>query len=200
MFATRMTITGSIGIFGMFPTFQRSLSAIGISTDGVATTPWAGQLRPDREMSEDTKMIFQLAINEGYDDFISGVAAHRDMSKEVVDSIAQGRIWTGSDARAYGLIDEIGELDDAIAAAAELAELEEDRYGRKLFEKALEPGEQLLLDLMGGVYGRGINLGRIAEPRPSISRIADMVEQSLSPLTRFNDPRGVYAYCFCEFE
>lgn len=194
------TITGSIGIFGMFPTFQRSLSALGISTDGVATTPWGGQLRPDREMSAEIKTIFQLSINEGYDDFISRVSADRGMSKEAVDSIAQGRIWTGSDALENGLIDEFGELDDAIAAAAGLAELEEDAYGRKLFEKALDPGERLLLDLMSGIQDRGINLGRLAEPRPAISRVADMVEQSLSPLTRFNDPRGVYAYCFCAFE
>jgi protease-4 len=198
--ATPTTITGSIGIFGMFPTFQRSLGALGITTDGVGTTPWAGQLRPDREMSEEIKTIFQLSINEGYDDFISGVATNRGMSKAVVDSIAQGRIWTGSDALANGLIDEFGELEDAVSAAAELAELDEDAYGRKLFEKALEPGEQLLLDLMSGLQDRGINFSRIAEPRPSIARIADLVERSLSPLTRFNDPRGAYAYCFCEFE
>ena len=198
--AAPTTITGSIGIFGMFPTFQRSLGALGISTDGVATTPWAGQLRPDREMSAEVKTIFQLSINEGYDDFISGVAESRDMSKEVVDSIAQGRIWTGSDALANGLVDELGELDDAIAAAAGLAELQEDAYGRKLFERALEPGEQLLLDLMSGMHDWGLNFGRIAEPRPAIATVVDLVERSLSPLARFNDPRGIYAHCFCEIE
>lgn len=198
--ATPTTITGSIGIFGMFPTFQRSLGALGISTDGVATTPWAGQLRADREMSEETRAIIQLSINEGYDDFISGVAANRGMSKEIVDSIAQGRIWTGRDALANGLVDEFGELEDAVVVAAGLADLEEDGYGRKLFEKALDPGEQLLLDLMSGMQERGISFGRLAEPRPSIARLVDLVEQSLSPMTRFNDPRGVYAFCFCEFD
>jgi protease-4 len=198
--ATPTTITGSIGIFGMFPTFQRSLGALGISTDGVATTPWAGQLRPDREMSAEARTIFQLAINEGYDDFISGVAANRDMSKEVVDSIAQGRIWTGNDALANGLVDELGELDDAIAAAAGLAELEEGAYGHKWFEKALEPGEQLILDLMSGMQDWGLDFGRVAEPRPAIATVVDLVERSLSPLARFNDPRGVYAHCFCEIE
>ena len=198
--AAPTTITGSIGIFGMFPTFQRSLGALGISTDGVATTPWAGQLRPDREMSAEARTIFQLSINEGYDDFISGVAANRDMSKEVVDSIAQGRIWTGDDALANGLVDELGELEDAIAAAAGLAELEEGAYGRKLFEKALEPGEQLLLDLMSGMHEWGLDFGRIAEPRPAITSVIDLVERSLSPLARFNDPRGIYAHCFCEIE
>jgi protease-4 len=151
-------------------------------------------------MSAEARTIFQLSINEGYDDFISGVAANRDMSKEVVDSIAQGRIWTGDDALANGLVDELGELEDAIASAAGLAELEEGAYGRKLFEKALEPGEQLLLDLMSGMHEWGLDFGRIAEPRPAITSVIDLVERSLSPLARFNDPRGIYAHCFCEIE
>lgn len=198
--ATPYTITGSIGIFGMFPTFQRSLDAIGIHTDGVGTTPWAGQLRPDREMSEEARTIFQLSINEGYDDFISGVAENREMTKEVVDSIAQGRIWTGSDALANGLIDEFGEIEDAIATAAELAGLADSAYGQKTFEKELDPGEQLLLDLMSGARGWGIDVARLGSPRPSLDYVADVVEDALSPLTRFNDPRGIYSHCFCVFE
>ncbi|MGY8796625.1 MAG: S49 family peptidase, partial [Woeseiales bacterium] len=82
IFATPYTITGSIGIFGMFPTIERSLDTIGVSTDGIGTTPWAGELRLDREMSADSKTLFQMFINEGYDDFISGVAMHRGMEKE----------------------------------------------------------------------------------------------------------------------
>lgn len=200
IFATPYSITGSIGIYGMFPTFQRSLDALGISTDGVATTPWSGQLRPDREMSDATKAVFQLTINEGYDQFISGVAENRGMSKEVVDSIAQGRIWSGDDAIANGLVDELGELDAAIAAAAELAELEPDEYGYKYFEKKLDPGEQLLLDLMGGARSWGFDFGRLNKTRPSIDRVANILEDALAPLARFNDPKGIYSHCFCEFE
>jgi protease-4 len=200
IFATPNTLTGSIGIFGMFPTFQRSLDALGISTDGVGTTPWAGQLRPDRELSADVKAIFQLSVNNGYDDFISGVAEHREMSKEVVDSIAQGRVWTGNDAIANGLVDELGELEAAIAAAAELAELGPEDYGTRYFERELDPGEQLLLDMLGGAKGWGLDLASFARPRPSLSYVADMLDEALSPLTRFNDPGGIYAYCFCVIE
>lgn len=200
IYATPYTITGSIGIFGMFPTFQRSLSALGITTDGVGTTTLSGQLRGDREMSEEAKQVFQLSINSGYDQFITGVSAHRGMSKDVVDSIAQGRIWTGEDALANGLIDDFGELDAAIEAAAELAELEGDAYGTRYFERKLDPAEALLLELMGGARSWGLDFTRFAKPRPSIERVADIVEDALSPLTRFNDPMGIYAHCFCVFE
>ena len=198
IFATPDTITGSIGIFGMFPTFQRSLDQLGISTDGIGTTPWAGQLRPDRAMSEELKRIFQLTINKGYDDFISSVSANRDMAKEEVDGIGQGRIWTGSDAIDNGLIDEFGELDDAIETAAGLAGLEPDEYGQKNFEQELEPGEQLLLDFLDSATSWGFDFSRLVErPQPAIGRVVEVLEESLSPLTRFNDPKGIYAFCFC---
>jgi protease-4 len=200
IYATPYTITGSIGIFGMFPTFQRSLDYLGISTDGFGTTPWAGQLRPDREMSEDVKTLFQLSIENGYDQFISGVSDGRGLEKEFVDSIAQGRIWTGTDALENGLVDELGSLEDAVAAAAELAELDADKYGYKYLEKQLDPGEQLLLDLMGGAKAWGFDPGRLSQPRPAIERVAAALEDALSPLTRFNDPKGIYAHCFCVFE
>lgn len=199
IYATPYTITGSIGIFGMFPTFQRSLDTLGISTDGVGTTPWASPLRPDREMSDDMRALFQLYINKGYDDFISGVAANRSMEKDAVDNIAQGRIWTGNDAYENGLIDGIGDLDDAVSAAAELASLGTDEYGRMYFEQELSPGEQLALDLMAGAKSLGLDVGVFARSPSSLERVAGMLEQTLSPLVRFNDPRGIYSHCFCDF-
>ena len=199
IYATPYTITGSIGIFGMFPTFQRSLDTLGIATDGVGTTSWAGQLRPDREMSEEMKALFQLYINKGYDDFISGVAANRSMEKESVDSIAQGRIWTGNDAYENGLIDGIGDLDEAVRAAAELADLGSDEYGHKYFEQELSPGEQLALDFMAGAKSLGLDFGVFSRSPSSLERMAGAIEKSLSPLVRFNDPRGMYSHCFCDF-
>ena len=200
IYASPYTITGSIGIFGMFPTFQRSLEALGITTDGFGTTPWAGQFRPDRALSEDAKALFQMSIENGYDQFITGVADGRELDKEFVDSIAQGRVWTGNDAIENGLVDELGNLEEAILAAAELAELEADDYGRKYFEQELEPGEQLLLDLMGGAKSWGLDFGRLGKPRPAIQHVADVLENTLAPLTKFNDPKGIYSHCFCEFE
>ncbi len=198
--ATPYTITGSIGVFGMFATFERSLGALGISTDGIATTPWAGQLRPDRTMSEAGKAIFQAMIDRNYADFVGHVAAGRDMAEDVADSIAQGRIWTGADALANGLVDELGELEDAIAAAAALAELDADAAGRKYFEKKLDPAEQMLLDLMRDAKGWGFDLTRFARPEPALERLAGIAADVLSPLTRFNDPNGIYSHCFCVFE
>ena len=200
IFASQYTITGSIGIYGMFPTFQRSLDAIGISTDGVGSTFWAGELRGDREMSDESRTMFQLVINKGYDDFISRVAMHRGIDKHDVDTIAQGQVWTGDDAFANGLIDEIGEMDAAIETAAELADLEPDGYGMKYFEKELSPGERLALDLMGGVKWLGFNLESFAAKRSSIERMANVLEDAVSPIMRLNDPKGLYAYCFCVFE
>jgi protease-4 len=146
--ASPATVTGSIGIFGMVPTFQRTLRMAGIATDGVGTTPWSGELRPDREMSEHTRQLFQLVIEDGYDDFISGVATHRELDKDYVDSIAQGQVWTGDDAFENGLVDQLGDFDDAILAAAELAGLSEGEYGQKLIERQLTPTEQMILDLL----------------------------------------------------
>ena len=200
IYANSATITGSIGIFGMFPTFQRSLAALGISTDGVGTTAWAGQLRPDRAMSDDAKALFQTIIEKGYDDFISKVSAHREIDKAEVDRIGQGQVWTGMDALDIGLIDEIGNLGDAIAAAAELADLDDGNYGQKIFEQELSPGEQLAVDFLGTAKWFGIDPSPfVGKPSVSMQRIAEIVS-ALSPLTRFNDPKGVYSHCFCDFE
>jgi protease-4 len=200
IFASKYTITGSIGIYGMFPTFQRSLDAIGVSTDGVGSTFWAGELRSDREMSDESRTMFQLIINKGYDDFISKVASHRGIEKAAVDAIAQGQIWTGNEAFERGLIDEIGDMDAAVAAAAELADLEEGDYGMKYFEKELSPGERLALDLMGGVKWLGFGPELFSSKPSSVERIAGLLDDAISPLLRFNDPKGVYAHCFCNFE
>ncbi len=200
IYANPATITGSIGIFGMFPTFQRSLAALGITTDGVGTTPWAGQLRPDRAMSDDAKALFQTIIEKGYDDFISKVSRHRDIEKAEVDRIGQGQVWTGMDALEFGLVDEIGNLEEAITAAADLADLDAGTYGQKVIEKELTPGEQLVVDFLATAKWFGIDSKTfIGRPAASMNRLANIVN-ALSPLTRFNDPKGVYSHCFCEFE
>jgi protease-4 len=198
IYATPYTITGSIGVLGMFPTFQRSLETLGITTDGVGTTLWAGEFRGDREMSEDAKALFQLVINKTYDKFISNVATHRGIDKDEVDGIAQGQVWTGNEALDNGLIDEIGNIDEAIAAAAELADL--DEYGEKYFEKELSPGEQMVVDLFGSAKQIGINVGSFRSRQPAVERLAMLVDKTVAPLLQFNDPKGVYAHCFCTIE
>ncbi len=200
IYASPATITGSIGIFGMFPTIQRSLDSLGISTDGIGTTQWSGELRIDRAMSDSARELFQILIDDGYDDFISRVAFHRDMEKTAVDEVAQGQVWTGAEALEFGLIDELGSLDDAIAAAADLAGLQPDEYGQKYFEQELTPAEQLALQLLGGVRSVGLDAKSLFGQRSVVERLAETMLEKLSPLLRFNDPKGVYALCFCVFE
>ena len=198
--ASPATVTGSIGVFGMFPTFQRSLSALGVATDGVGTTPWAGQLRPDREMSAPTKQLFQLMINDTYDDFVSGVAELRDKDKDFVDSVAQGQVWTGTDALTHGLIDELGTYEDAIRVAAELAGLSDGSYGQKTIQTQLSPTEQMVLDFLALSDGFGLEFDTLTSGRDVLQQFANALEEMLSGIAQFNDPKGIYTHCFCEID
>ena len=198
VYASPSTVTGSIGIFGMFPTYQRTLDAIGITTDGVGTTRWSGQLRPDREMSDEAKQLFQLFINDGYQDFLDSVADSRELDIDFVDQVGQGQVWTGTEALEFGLIDELGSFDDAIAAAAELGGLDASDYGIKLIEKELSPGEQMIVDLLGTMSTLGVDVSAWAGPRSLVDELAGDVVEKAGQLLRFNDPKGVYSHCFCD--
>ena len=198
IFASPSTITGSIGIFGMFPTYQRTLEAIGISTDGIGSTPWSGELRPDRAMSEHAKRLFQLVIDDGYQDFIGSVADSRSMEIDAVDAIGQGQVWTGMDALNNGLVDELGGLDDAIAAAAELAEISDEDFGIKSIGQELSATEQMVIDLLGAVATMGIDVSGWTGQRSLVDDITDSVAEKTSTLLRFNDPKGVYSHCLCD--
>ena len=200
VFASPMTITGSIGIFGMFPTYQRTVAQIGLATDGIGSNPMSGELRPDREMGTHTKQLFQVVIEDGYDDFISRVATYRGMDKDAVDEVAQGRVWTGSDALQRGLVDELGGLEEAIAFAAEIADLEPETSGRKVIGKELTPTEQLILDLLATAKGIGLDLSGLSRRTSAIERVAARIEDVVAPLLAFDDPKGIYAHCFCEID
>lgn len=198
IFASPSTITGSIGIFGMFPTYQRTLDAVGVATDGIGSTPWSGELRPDRAMSEHMKQLFQLMINDGYRDFIGSVADGRGMEIDAVDAIGQGQVWTGMDALNNGLVDELGGLDDAIAAAAELAEISDEDFGIKTIDQELSATEQMLIDLISTFAALGIDVSGWAGQRSLVDDIKDSVAEKTSTFLRFNDPKGVYSHCLCD--
>ena len=198
--ASPATVTGSIGVFGMFPTYQRTLEAVGVATDGVGSTPWVGQLRPDRAMSEPMKELFQLVIDDTYDDFISGVADSRAMDKQAVDSVAQGQVWSGADALENGLVDELGTFADAVRAAAELADLADGAYGQKLIETTMSPTEQMVLDFLSLSKRAGIDVGSLVDAPNVLESFASRLQKLLAGLSQFNDPKGVYSHCFCEIE
>ncbi len=198
--ASPSTVTGSIGIFGMFPTYQRSLDALGLAVDGVGSTKWAGELRPDREMSPHARQLIQMVVTEGYDDFVTRVADNRDMDKADVDAIGQGRVWIGSDALDNGLVDALGDLDDAVAAAASIAELPDGEYGRKSIQTELSPVEQMIIDLLGVARLAGIGSLPGALRPGRLERLAQSLDSALAPVFDFDDPKGVYAHCLCPFE
>jgi protease-4 len=196
--ASPATLTGSIGVFGMFPTYQRSIETIGITTDGVGTTPWSGQFRPDREMSEQTRQLFQLSVEDTYDDFISDVAAGRGLEKSAVDRIGQGQVWTGVEALENGLVDELGDLEDAIRQAGALAGLGDGDFGIVEIEPELSPSEQMIVDLLSVAASAGVDLSRWVRTPDFIDRIARRIDETTTGLLRFNDPNGIYRHCLCD--
>ncbi|MEM9555809.1 MAG: signal peptide peptidase SppA [Acidobacteriota bacterium] len=197
------TLTGSIGIFGSFPTFQKPLEKyLGMRVDGVGTTWLAGALRPDRALDPRAGAMIQSLIERGYDEFLERVSNARDMTVEDVDAIAQGRVWSGRDALDLGLVDRLGTLDEAIASAAALAELEEG-YAVRVIEPELDWIDQLAVDLLEADSRAG-SLARtvLAAVRPDglPTELMRHLEEPRHLLEAFNDPRGLYAYCGCDYD
>lgn len=179
------TVTGSIGIFGLVPTFEKPLEKLGIHTDGVGTTPLAGSLRFDRPLAPEVATMLQSQVDYGYRKFIEGVATGRDMPPDDVDKIARGRVWSGAQARKLGLVDEIGGLDDAVASAAKMAGLEEGQYELQEFK----PESLLPLRRWLGFLGDQGSLSSQILEKPLL--------QVRHLLRVFGDRRGIYAHCFC---
>ena len=202
IWASPNTITGSIGIFGMIPTYQKPLAKyLGTRVDGVGTNWLAGALRPDRELDPRVGDIIQANIERGYREFLARVGEARNMAPEEVDPYARGRVWSGTDALEIGLVDKLGGLEDAIASAAALAELGDD-YAVRFIEKELELSEQLLADLLSAgtdAFGPFDLPG--ARPKSGLeARVLDTLDRHRDFLALFDDPMNVYAHCLCEVE
>ena len=195
IFASPTTLTGSIGVFSVVPTFQRTLEKLGVKVDGLGTTPIAGDLRLDRPLDAATRQILQVSVDHAYDDFLHRVSEGRKKSVQDIDNIAQGRVWAGSDAQRIGLVDHLGGLKDAIDAAAKLAELGAD-YNVDYIEPELSLREQLLLQLRSEAVQAGQIAGLIPPPNP-LERALDPILEQARSVAALNDPRGLYAYCWC---
>ena len=137
IFAEPTTITGSIGIFGVLPTFEAALAKIGVTSDGVRTTPLSGQPDVFAGTTPALDAILQAGIENGYRQFVGRVAQSRRMTPARVDQIGQGRVWDGGTARQLGLVDRFGTLDDAVKEAARRAKVGTD-FHTVYLEK--EPG------------------------------------------------------------
>ncbi len=197
IWAQPTTITGSIGIFGLFVTVPETLAKLGIHTDGVGTTPLAGTLDIRRSLSPQLETILDSVIKRGYSEFIGRVAEARKQTPAQIDSIAQGRVWSGSQAKERGLVDKLGGLDDAIAAAAARAKLGKD-FSVHYIEREMSTWERLALS-----YSNNAALTRLARyagfvlPKGMFS-VADM-SQVASVVDSLRGKRyGVFAQCFCE--
>ena len=195
IYASPATLTGSIGIFGMLPTFQRTLAKVGVHTDGVGSTAWSDALDITRPMSPEVKQAFQLSIDHGYMEFITKVAHYRHMKVADVDAIAQGRVWTGADAKRLGLVDKFGDLKDAVAEAARLGEMGR-RYSVRYIEKPLSFMDRFIIG-MANDEDDSASLLKLPGAGASNAWYGRLLAVAKS-LDVFNDPRGSYAYCFCE--
>ncbi|HBC3447549.1 TPA: signal peptide peptidase SppA [Vibrio parahaemolyticus] len=185
------TLTGSIGIFSVITTFEKGFSKLGINTDGVGTSPFSGD-GITTGLSEGASQAFQLGIEHGYKRFISLVGSNRDMTVEEVDKVAQGRVWTGQDALSFGLVDQMGDFDDAVELAAKLANVTD--YGIYWIEEPLSPTELFLQEFMNQVkLSLGVDATSLL-PK-SLQPVAQQFEQDASLLQSFNDPKGQYAFC-----
>jgi len=203
IWANANTITGSIGIFGMVPTYQKPLQKyLGWRVDGVGTTWLAGALRPDRELQPELGEAIQVMIEDGYRSFLSRVSEARSMSVEEVDRIARGRVWSGQDAFELGLVDKLGGLDDAITSAAEAADLGED-YAVRYLEKEPSFSERMLYQMLSRSadwLGPGEEALRTAGIPPVRQSLLEFVRREVEMLSNLNDPNGIYALCDCDME
>lgn len=191
------TITGSIGVYGVIPTMEDSLAALGVYSDAVNTTANASLLQLNRPMTEQAKIIFQSGVDNVYSRFITLVANARNSTPKAVHEIAQGQVWTGQKALQLGLIDQLGDLNDAIVEAAELADLSE--YSVTYQRKPLTFYEQFLAEINGNIRaslaGLGVNIEQASWLPDSLRQQAVSLLKPFALLDQLTDPRGIYLYC-----
>jgi protease-4 len=196
IWANPATITGSIGIFAIIPTVDKTLGKIGVGVDGVGTTALSGQLRIDRPLSEGARAVLQSVTTHGYDEFVARVAAGRKKTPAEVDAIAQGRVWAGVDAKRNGLVDQLGSFNEAVAAAARRAKL--TSYSTKFIEPKLTWAEALVMNLKSRLIRSFVHASPDQAALARLAQRLDPVTHQAAILSRFSTPNRLYAYCFCE--
>tara|TARA_B110000503_G_scaffold20552_1_gene30937 strand:- start:52941 stop:54722 length:1782 start_codon:yes stop_codon:yes gene_type:complete len=191
IWATPSTITGSIGVFAAFPTFEGLLDRVGIYTDGVGTTDMAGAMRMDRPLSPEVTTALNSSVNFAYKSFVDIVSQGRDMSVVQIDPLAEGRVWCAQDALESGLIDNVGSLHDAIVAAAALAEISD--YKVEYVESPLSPRDMLMKQLAKSVGS--LNLWPDSSVSIALSGFLGPVREAVHELGNLQDPANLYMRC-----
>ncbi|EBR1500433.1 signal peptide peptidase SppA [Salmonella enterica] len=189
--ASPSTLTGSIGIFGVINTVENSLSSIGVHSDGVSTSPLA-EISMTKALSPEVQQMMQLSIEYGYKRFITLVAEARKRTPEQIDKIAQGHVWTGQDAKANGLVDKLGDFDDAVAKAAALAKLKQ--WHLDYYQNEPTVLDMIMDSMTGSVRAILPEAIQAMLPAPLVSA-ANTVKAEGDKLAAFNDPQNRYAFC-----
>ncbi len=195
IWATPTTITGSIGVFGAFPTLENSLQKIGLNTDGISTTELGGALSIDRPLAPKMNSVIQSGVDHTYQSFIKLVADARKQDVAAIHEIAQGHVWTGQKAKEIGLVDNLGTLNDVIAAAAAKADLK--YYSVKLITQKLSPKEELIRKLVGE-DAKAFVPKSLLKPFAELNLVQQQISPLLKPLValqKMTDPQGIYATC-----
>ncbi|MBS0383386.1 MAG: signal peptide peptidase SppA [Proteobacteria bacterium] len=196
IFAEPDTITGSIGIFGLYFTASDGLSKLGINTAGEGTTPLAGAFDFRRPLDPTMGAMIQSSVDKGYRDFVGNVAKARGKSYADIDAIAQGRVWSGEQALQRGLVDQLGGLEDAIAYAAKDAKLG-NNYAVRYIEPPSGAFQRLFMDLGNSATARMLSALGVHVPSSWLAALP-RVAPELQLLEHAQPDKPVtYAYCFC---
>lgn len=189
--ASPSTITGSIGVFGMFMTYEKSLDYLGINSDGIGSTELTG-FSPARSLAPEFGQILQNNVESSYNNFITMVADARGMDVDDVDDIAQGRVWIGETALKLGLVDELGDLNDAVMSAADIAGLE--KYDTFYVERDLSAQEMFWKEFFGQAMVWAAKW-QFSQSDSALMGMVKSVLKEFDTMQQLNDPMGVYILC-----
>ncbi|MGE0182655.1 MAG: signal peptide peptidase SppA [Parvularculaceae bacterium] len=195
IWASPTTVTGSIGIFAFFPTFEKAAQHWGLNMDGVGTTALSSLYATGVGPLEDNVAdIFQQSVEDGYRDFLAVVAEGRKLEPAYVDSVGQGRVWIGETAQGLKLVDHLGDIDEAVAAAARLANLTE--YDRVNIREEHSPFSMFFGEAAAKTAAAlGIEKSKAQASRSLVRKAIATVEKELGFVDQFNDPNALYARC-----
>ena len=194
IWASDASITGSIGVFGAIPTFEKLLASVGINSDGVGTTPLAAGLNLTQDLPDQLKTAIQQTVANNYDQFITIVAEGRSIDKANVAKIAEGRVYDGKTAQQLNLVDNLGTLQDAIGAAAQLASL--TNFETEYIRPPSSVKEKFLQFLTTQANSLETNFGF---SHPTVKKIKRIVQEHLNETLLLDDPQGIYAHCLVNF-
>ena len=198
IWASPATITGSIGIFALIPTFGHALAKLGIHSDGVGTTPLAGALAIGQPLGHEAQVLIRSQIDRGYAQFVARVAAGRHMTDAQVNAIGQGRVWSDAAAQRIGLVNHLGTLEDAVRAAARLAKI--THYRMQFIRPHLTWTQRLLQRAQTRAAVAAVTTFRPRLPMPSLFALAGSLRpfaRELETLSRFGTRGQMFSYCFC---